>query len=123
MTSEPPEVPPKTRWLLYAGAWGAVFLGCTVVSPILHGSTPGRDSILIGVIFSWLFPAGLITWFHTGSPDTSENLPRIVLIWLAYLVHGYFALSSRTRFRFYGLLLILAIVLVFNVVGCETTGA
>jgi hypothetical protein len=57
---------------------------------------------------------GLIAWFDPGLP-----LRWVPLIWLAYLVHGVFTLRSRTRVRFYTLLVTLAVVLVFNVVGCH----
>lgn len=61
------------------------------------------------------FPIGLIAWYNTRS----ENLGLVALIWLAYLVHGYFILTSRNKVRFYRLLLILAIVLLLNVIGCH----
>ncbi|QEH35547.1 hypothetical protein OJF2_41000 [Aquisphaera giovannonii] len=119
MTPSPPEVSPRTRRLLLAGAWAAAFLARAVVSPVLGGSPPSRDSVLICVLFSWLFPAGLIAWFDAGSPDRPGNIPWIILIWLAYLAHGVLAVKSRSRVRFFGLLAILAIVLTFNVIGCE----
>jgi hypothetical protein len=59
---------------------------------------------------------GLIEWFDTTQ---RENVLLIALIWLAYLVHGVFTVRSRTRVRFYLLLLILAIILSFNVLGCH----
>ncbi|WP_165232116.1 hypothetical protein [Aquisphaera insulae] len=119
MTSDPPEVSLKTRWLLYAGAWMAAYLGRLFIPPLLAGTVPGRDAVLIYTMFSWMFPAGLIAWFDSGSPDRPGNIMWIVLIWIAYLVHGIFTLRARTRMGFYGLLLILAIVLVINVAGCE----
>jgi hypothetical protein len=117
MTSRPPEISLKTRWLLYAGAWGAAFLGRTFIPPLLELTFPDPDHVLILVLFSWLFPAGLAAWFN--HPKPLDDIGLIAVLWLAYLVHGFFTLRSRTRVRFYGLLLILAIVLVFNVVGCE----
>lgn len=113
---EPPEVPLKTRWLLYAGAWGAAFLGRTLIPLLLERTVPDPGYFLVFLGFSWLFPAGLAAWFNS---EPLENIGLIAVLWLAYLVHGVFTLRSRTRVRFYGLLLILAIVLVFNVVGCE----
>jgi hypothetical protein len=116
MTSRPPEISLKTRWLFYAGAWGAAFLGRTFIPPLLELTFPDPGQVLVLLCFSWLFPAGLAAWFNS---EPLENIGLIAVLWLAYLVHGVFTLRSRTRVRFYGLLLILAIVLVFNVVGCE----
>jgi hypothetical protein len=114
MKCQPPGVPLQTRWLLYAGAWVAAYLGVTIILPLLEGTTPEPKDLLIYAVFSWLLPTGLIAWFDPGLP------PRwVLLIWLAYLVHGVFTLRSRTRLRFYILLVILAVVLVFNVVGCH----
>src|SRR3954454_21674615 len=121
MTPKPPEVSLKTRWLLYAGTWGAALLGRTFIPALLEGRIPSREAILIWTILSWLFPVGLIGWFDPSNPDKVENTPLIALIWLAYLPHGFFTLRSRTRVRFSSLLLILAIVLAFNVVGCKRT--
>ena len=115
MTCKPPEVPLKTRWLLYAGAWGAAFLSFFIPA-LLELRIPDREQILLLVLFAWVFPMGLIEWFDTTQ---RENVLLIALIWLAYLVHGVFTVRSRTRVRFYLLLLILAIVLSFNVLGCH----
>ena len=117
MTSRPPEISLKTRWLLYAGAWGAAFLGCTIFPALLERTIPDRDAILLWVLFSWLFPSGLAAWFN--HPRPLDDIGLIAVLWLAYLVHGIFTLRSHTKIRFYILLLILAIVLIFNVVGCE----
>ena len=114
MKCQPPGVPLKTRWLLYAGAWVAAYLGVTIILPLLAGTTPQPKDLLIYAACSWLLPTGLIAWFDPGL-----SLRWAPLIWLAYLVHGVFTLSSRTRVRFYTLLVILAVVLVFNVVGCH----
>src|SRR6516162_8416512 len=115
MTCKPPEVPLKTRWLLYAGDWGAAFLGFFIPA-LLELRIPDREQILLLVLFAWVFPMGLIEWFDTTQ---RENVLLIALIWLAYLVHGVFTVRSRTRVRFYLLLLILAIILSFNVLGCH----
>ena len=115
MMCKPPEVPPKTRWLLYTGAWGAAFLSFFIPA-LLELRIPDREQILLLVLFAWVFPMGLIEWFDTTQ---RENVLLIALIWLAYLVHGVFTVRSRTRVRFYLLLLILAIVLSFNVLGCH----
>jgi hypothetical protein len=117
MTSKPPEVSLKTRWLLYAGAWAATFLGYFFIRALLERTMPGRDQFLVMVLFSWLFPSGLAAWFHHSRP--LDDIGLIAVLWLAYFVHGYFTLRSHTKIRFYILLLILAIVLIFNVVGCE----
>jgi hypothetical protein len=114
---KPPEIPLKTRWRLYAGAWGAAFLGFFFVQALLERTIPDRDQLLILVLFSWLFPSGLAAWFNHSRP--LDDIGLIAVLWFAYLVHGFFTLRSRTRIRFYSLLLILAIVLVFNVVGCR----
>ena len=68
-------------------------------------------------MFSWVFPTGLAAWFN--HPRPLDDIGLIAVLWLAYLVHGFFTLRSRTRVRFYILLLILTIVLVFNVLGCQ----
>ena len=115
MTCKPPEVPLKTRGLLYAGAWGAAFLSFFIPA-LLELRIPDREQILLLVLFAWVFPMGLIEWFDTTQ---RENVLLIALIWLAYLAHGVFTVRSRTRARFYLLLLILAIVLSFNVLGCH----
>ena len=115
MMCKPPEVPLKTRGLLYAGAWGAAFLSFFIPA-LLELRIPDREQILLLVLFAWVFPMGLIEWFDTTQ---RENVLLIALIWLAYLVHGVFTVRSRTRVRFYLLLLILAIVLSFNVLGCH----
>ena len=52
MMGQRPEVPLKTRWLLYAGAWGAAFLGCTILPALLERTIPDRDAILLWVLFS-----------------------------------------------------------------------
>ena len=117
MMCKPPEVPLKTRWLFYAGAWGAAFLGCTIIPALLEGTIPDRDSILLWVLFSWLFPSGLAAWFN--HPRPLDDIGLIAVLWLAYLVHGVFTLRSRTRVRFYLLVLILAVTLSFNVLGCH----
>jgi hypothetical protein len=115
MKYQPAEVPLETRWLLYAGTWVAAYLGVTIILPLLAGTTPTPKDLLIYAVFSWLLPTGLIAWFDPGL-----SLRWMVpLIWLAYLVHGALTLSSRTTVRFYSLLVILAVVLVFNVVGCH----
>jgi hypothetical protein len=116
MTCPPPEVPLKTRGLLYAGAWGAALLGCTILPALLDGTIPDRDAILLWVLFSWLFPMGLIEWFDTTQRG---NVLLIAVFWLAYLVHGVLTLRSRTRVRFYLLMFILAVILSFNVLGCH----
>ena len=105
MISKPPEVPLKKRWLLYSGAWGIAFLCCILPAP--------RSSAIL-IWFLPFFPVGLLAWFN----PKSENLFLIALIWLAYLVHGFFTLTSRHQVRFYRLFLILVIVLLTNVVGC-----
>jgi hypothetical protein len=92
----------------------AAYLGVTVILPLLAGTIPKPKDLLIYAIFSWLFPTGLIAWF-----DPAPSRRWVLLIWLAYLVHGVFTLSSRSSVRFYVLLAILAIVLIFNVVGCH----
>jgi peptidoglycan/LPS O-acetylase OafA/YrhL len=115
MMRKPPEVPLKRRWLLYTGAWGAAFLSFFIPA-LLERSIPDREQILLLLIFSWVFPAGLAAWFNHARPFDDIGL---AVLWLAYLVHGFFTLRSRTRVRFYSLLLILAIVLVFNVLGCH----
>ena len=117
MMSKPPEVSLKTRWLLYAGAWVAAFLGFFFLGALFERTIPGRDQLLLVVLFSWLFPSGLVAWFNHSRP--LDDIGLIAVLWLANLVHGYFTLRSRTKIRFYSLLLILAIVLTFNVVGCE----
>ena len=114
MICKPPEVPLKKRWLLYAGAWGAAFLSFFIPA-LLERRIPDRDQVFLLFLFSWVFPMGLIEWFDTNR----ENVPLIGLIWLAYLVHGFFTLRSRNRVRFYLLLLILAVILSFNVIGCH----
>jgi hypothetical protein len=114
MKYQPPGVPLKTRWLLYAGVWIASCLGLTVILPLLEGTTPKPWDFLIYAAGSWLLPKGLMVWF-----DDDLSIRWVYLIWLAYLVHGVFTLRSRTRVRFYTLLAILAVVLVFNVVGCH----
>ena len=114
-----PEVPLETRWRLYAAVWVAAYLGVTVIPPLLAGTTPKPMDFLFYAAFSWLLPAGLVAWFDPDQPLRWVGLPSMVLIWLAYLVHGVFTLMSRTRVRFYTLLAILAVVLIFNVVGCH----
>jgi hypothetical protein len=117
MMSKRPEVPLKTRWLLYAGAWAAAFLGCTIIPALLEGTIPDRDAILLWVAFSWLFPSGLAACFDLPSP--LERIGLIAVFWLAYFVHGVLTLRSRTRVRFYILMFILATILSFNVLGCH----
>lgn len=109
MIGKPPEVSLKKRRLLYSGAWGVAFLCCTIPDPRA-----------VGVLLWFLpfFPLGLVAWF---SPK-SENIGLIALIWLAYLVHGFFILTSRNRIRFYLLFSILTIVLLLNVLGCHRVG-
>jgi hypothetical protein len=119
MMCKPPEVPLKKRWLLYTGSWGAAFLSFFIPPSFLAHIFAIRylDHVLVLVILcSWTFPSGLATWFNHPKPWDDHGL--IALLWLAYIVHGVFILRSRTRVRFYSLLLILAIVLVFNVRGC-----
>jgi hypothetical protein len=113
---KPPEVPLKVRWLLYAGAWGAAFFGFFIPA-LLERRIPDRDQIFLLLIFSPVFPSGLAAWFH--HPRPLDDLGLMALLWLAYVVHGFFTLRSRTRVRFYSLLLILAIILLLNVVGCH----
>jgi hypothetical protein len=117
MISKSPEVPLKKRWLLYAGAWGAAFLGCVFIPALLERTIPDRDHILLSLLFSWVFPVGLATWFN--HPRPLDDIGLIAVLWLAYLVHGFCTVRSRTKVRFYSLLLLLAIVLVFNVLGCH----
>jgi hypothetical protein len=114
---KPPGVPLKIRWLLYMGAWGAAFLGFFFIPALLERTMPDPNQVLLVVLFSWMFPTGLAAWFN--HPRPLDDIGLMVVLWLAYLVHGFFTLRSRTRIRFYSLLLILAIVLVFNVVGCH----
>jgi hypothetical protein len=113
---KPPEVPLKTRWLLYAGAWGAAFLGF-FVPLLLEHTLPDPQRILLLLIFSPVFPSGLAAWFH--HPRPLDDIGLMAVLWLAYLVHAFFTLKSRTRVRFYSLLLILAVILLLNVVGCH----
>jgi hypothetical protein len=115
MKYESPEVPLKTRWLLYAGVWLAAYLGVTIILPLLGGTAPKSKDFLIYALFSWLLPAGLIAWFDPGL----SHRWAVLAIWLAYFVHGVFTLTSRTGVRFYTLLAILAFVLAFNVIGCH----
>ena len=105
MIAKPPEFSLQRRVLLYAGAWVAAFL-CFIIS----------DPKLIVVVIWFLpfFPVGLVAWFN----PRSENFVLIAVLWLAYLVHGFFTLTARKRVRFYLLLLGLAIILLFNVIGC-----
>jgi hypothetical protein len=105
MIDKPSEVPLKKRWLLYSGAWGIAFL-CLII--------PHPPSIVFLIWFLPFFPIGLLAWFN----PRSENLVLTGLIWLAYIAHGFFILTSRDRVRFYRLLLILAIFLLLNVIGC-----
>ena len=106
MIGKPPEVSLKKRWLLYSGVWGIALLCCTIPDP---------RAVVVFLWFLPFFPLGLIAWF---SPK-SENLGLIALIWLAYLVHGFFILTSRNRVRFYVLFLILTTILLLNVFGCH----
>jgi hypothetical protein len=115
---KPPEIPLKKRWLLYAGAWGAAFLSL-FIPWFLERRIPDRDAILLLLMYSWVFPMGLIEWFD--DIRRGSQLPILLLIavlWLAYLVHGFFTLRSRNRVRFYLFMLIFAIILSFNVIGC-----
>jgi hypothetical protein len=114
MRWQPPGVPLKTRWVLYAGAWVAAYFGVTVILPLLEGTPPKPRDLLFCAVCSWLFPTGLIAWF-----DPSLPTKWVPLIWLAYFVHGVFTLRSESRARFYTLLMILAVVLIFNAVGCH----
>ena len=113
---KPPEVSLKIRWLLYTAAWGAEFLSFFIPT-LLERRIPDREQILLSLIFSWLFPTGLAAWFNHPKPLDDTGLTAV--LWFAYLVHGFFTLRSRTWVRFCSLLLILAIVLVFNVLGCH----
>jgi hypothetical protein len=106
MISKLPEVSLKKRWLLYSGAWGIAFLCCILPDP---------RSIAMLIWFLPFFPDGLLALFN----PKSENLFLTALIWLAYLVHGIFTLTSRDKVRFYRLFLILAIILLLNVIGCH----
>ena len=115
MTPKPTEVSLKTRWLLYAGAWVAVFLSF-FIPELLEGRMPDPGEVLFRLMFSWVFPVGLAAWFN---PRPLDDIGLMAVLWLAYLVHGFFTLRSRTKVGFYSLLLILAIVLVFNVIGCH----
>jgi hypothetical protein len=119
MKRQPPGIPLETRWLLYAGAWVAAYLGVAIILPLLEGTTHKPKDLLIYAACSWLLPTGLLAWFDPDHPFRWVGLPSMVLIWFAYLVHGVFTLRSHTRVRFYTLLVILAVVLVFNVVGCH----
>lgn len=103
---KPPEVPLKKRWLLFAGAWGVAFLFCILSDP---------RSIGLLIWFLPFFPTGLIAWFN----PRSENIVLLALLWLAYMIHGYFTLTASERGRFYRFLSILAVVLSLNVVGCH----
>jgi hypothetical protein len=116
MTCKPPEIPLKQRWLLYAGAWGAVFLGFFMAA-LKNAFVAHSADAFIPLLFFFLFPSGLAAWFNHSRP--LDDIGLLAVLWLAYLVHGVFALRSRTRVRFYILLSILAIVLAFNVVGCH----
>jgi hypothetical protein len=113
---KPPELSLKNRWLLYAGAWGAAFLSF-FIPPLLEGTLPDGNQVFLMVLFSWVFPSGLAVWFNHPRPLDAIGL--IAVLWLAYLVHGFFTLRSRTRVRFYSLLVILGMILLLNVVGCH----
>jgi Ca2+/Na+ antiporter len=113
MMCTPPEVPLKRRWFLYTAISGATFLACVFFPSLLEHRVPGRDYFLIAFLFSWMFPVGLAAWFNHPSP--LDDLGLMAVLWLAYLVYGFFTLKSRTTVRSYALLLILAIVLAFNV--------
>jgi hypothetical protein len=114
MKNQPSGVPLNVRWLFFAGAWVAAYLGVAIILPLFDGMTPKPRDLLICAVCFWLFPAGLIAWF-----DPSPTLGWVALVWLAYLVHGIFTLRSETTARFYTLLAILAVVLIFNAVGCH----
>ena len=105
MIHEPTEVPLQKRWLLYAGAWGFAFRCCILPDP---------RSIALLIWFLPFFPIGLVAWFDRRS----ENLVAIALIWIAYIVHGYFTMSTRETIRLYRLLSLLAVTLILNVAGC-----
>lgn len=117
MTGKPPEVSVKRRWLLYASLWSAAALSF-FLAPLFQGEVPGRDQILLLVVFSWLFPAGLSSLL--GRPRPLDDIVLLAVFWLAYLLHGVFTLRSQNRLRFYILLAILAVVLSLNIVGCHT---
>jgi hypothetical protein len=117
MMTTPPEVPLKRRWLLYTANWAVTFLARVFMPALFQHRIPGRDDFLLALVFSWMFPAGLVAWFKRPSP--LDDLGLMAVLWLAYLVHGFFTLKSRTKVRFYALLLVLAIVLAFNVAGCQ----
>lgn len=123
MTSQPPEVSLRTRWLIYAGAWVTAWFGCTALPLILEGKSFDPNWMLFFLLFFYLFPIGL-PGLHDAAKGgntswISANLYFIViLVWGAYFVHGVLTLRSQTRLRFFLLLAILAVVLTINVRGC-----
>jgi hypothetical protein len=106
----PPEISLKQRWLIYLAVW-AIALSCTFPAALF-------------IIYLPFFPVGLLHWIDPKLNTPEQALPAaILLLWIGYALHGAVTLKSRTRLRFYLLMLALALILGLNVVGCHRSVA
>jgi hypothetical protein len=101
-----PEMSLRQRWLIYLGVW-VIALSCTFPAAPMF-------------IYLPFFPLGLLVWIDPRM-NTPEQAPAaaILLVWIGYALHGAVTLKSRTRWRFYLLMLVLALILGLNVAGCH----
>lgn len=93
--------PRKARLALILATW-AIALVVTFPHPA-------------GLLWIWMFPAGLKTAFTKTPPDVADG----ILGWILYVGLLFWAAKAEKRWAFILAYIVLCIVLVVNVGGCR----
>src|SRR5689334_8212907 len=104
-TNEPPRPRRAFKICLYVGVWIAALVM--------------TDPTLKYWPFIYMFPMGLPAFFVAPEHRQSSGLTVLIAVWCLYLVHAVFFFRARTHQAMLILLGILAILFVFNAVGCR----
>ena len=97
------EIPFSRRWKLWLIAWGTALVVAGLPRPTL-------------ILYAWLFPWGLmeaVGWKRSGYDAD------YIVGWLPYIALTIAALCSRRRVLYFTFYVVLCILLILNVVGCQ----